>query len=1047
LPPNTELSLALALAHLVPEHLPALSADLTRCETDGLPFERDLELITAKGRHRWIRAIGEGARDAGGRIIAIRGAFTDISDRKRAELETRRIAGQLESTLDSLSDAIFTLDLEWRFTYINAKAERLLRRPRAELIGRVVWDEFKNEELDVFRRNYRLALDERRTVEFEYDDAEQAHWYEFRVSPMDGGLTVFVRDITNRRTAENELARLNRALRLLTACSEALIHVTDERELLHEVCRLAVETGGYRTAWVGYARQDEGKSVDTVAVFGEGRAYFDGLGVSWAPDVTAGQGPTGRTVRSGQPVVTEDFSREQTMAHRLARAIEYGFHGSVNLPLRDGDRTFGVLGLMSGEVRHVGSEEMALLREMTDDLAFGILNIRALLERQRLHAALDRLAESAVAGVGGEFFAHLAGNMAEALDADACVVARILPSNLARAVTLAVVIDGATKQNFEYELAGSPCARVVSRTGALVIDEIGTLFPGSELIADVGARTCVGECLYNALGEPAGLIYALFKEGDARSPFVMSTMHVFAVRAAAEVDRQASESRLREQASLLDRARDSIVVKDLQHRITYWNKSAELLYGWTAEEVIGRSTIDFLCTDVDLLKAATRTVTEVGEWQGELTQKTRNGDLVTVEARWTLVRDQTGTPTGILSIKTDVTQRKKLEQQFFRAQRLESIGTLAGGIAHDLNNVLTPIVLAIDLLRMSVHDPDGIEILDTIAVSANRGADMVRQVLSFARGMDGRRLDVQPQHLVQEIEKIVRETFSRQIAVRTFVASNLWSIVGDANQLHQVLLNLCVNARDAMPNGGELMISAENMMLDEQYAAMNIEAKVGPYVALQVEDTGAGIPAAIVEKIFDPFFTTKELTKGTGLGLSTSSAIVKSHGGFMRVYSEAGRGSRFCVYLPAELAKTSSGEAAELVEYKRGQGELVLVVDDEAAIRQVTKSTLESFGYRVIVATDGAEALALYVANAAEIAVVLTDMMMPIMDGVATIHALMRINPNVRIVAASGISANGTAARATGAGVRYFLPKPYTADSLLDVLWRALTEQPPATQA
>jgi PAS domain S-box-containing protein len=387
----------------------------------------------------------------------------------------------------------------------------------------------------------------------------------------------------------------------------------------------------------------------------------------------------------------------------------------------------------------------------------------------------------------------------------------------------------------------------------------------------------------------------------------------------------------------------------------------------------------------------------------------------------------------------DLTERKKLEQQFLRAQRMESIGTLAGGIAHDLNNSLGPIIMSLDLLKLRFTDTSSQELIEILQTSAQRGADMVRQVLSFARGMEGRRMEVQVRHLLSDVEKIARDTFSKDIGVRAIIPHDLWTVVGDPTQLHQVLLNLCVNARDAMPDGGVLTISAENITLDAQYMAMNPEAHAGPHVFLRVEDNGTGMPPEVMAKIFDPFFTTKELGKGTGLGLSTSLGIVQSHGGFIRVYSEPGKGTTFKVYLPAQT-ESSAAEAGEHVEeMPRGNGELILVVDDEASVRQITQQTLEAFGYRVLLAADGAEALATYTTHGTGISAVLTDMMMPVMDGPATIRVLRKLNAGLPIIAASGLSANGHVAQVVSLGVKHFLPKPYTAEMLLKTLQQVLT--------
>ena len=351
-------------------------------------------------------------------------------------------------------------------------------------------------------------------------------------------------------------------------------------------------------------------------------------------------------------------------------------------------------------------------------------------------------------------------------------------------------------------------------------------------------------------------------------------------------------------------------------------------------------------------------------------------------------------------------------------------------------------MMSIDLLKSSSDSPQTKKILQTIEVSAKRGADIVRQVLSFARGLEGDRIEIQLNDLLKDLQAIITDTFPKDIRLQFTFPQDTWIILGDPTQLHQVLLNLCVNARDAMHNGGELLVSVENSVLDEHYAAMNLQAKSGRYVKINVTDTGMGIPPKLIDKIFEPFFTTKELAKGTGLGLSTVMAIVKSHEGMINVYSEQGKGTTFSVYLPAadvssEARKVQTGR----LKLPQGNGETVLVVDDEPSILTITSQTLEKFGYRVLTATDGADALAVYLQHRDTVAVVLTDMMMPVMDGPAMIHALTRINPTIKIIAASGLNANGGKSNPSGTGVKHFLTKPYTAGTLCTTLRMILDEK------
>ena len=499
-------------------------------------------------------------------------------------------------------------------------------------------------------------------------------------------------------------------------------------------------------------------------------------------------------------------------------------------------------------------------------------------------------------------------------------------------------------------------------------------------------------------------------------------------------EQQRAEGKIEEQAALLDHAQDAIIVHDLNGRVTYWNNSARRVFGWTVDEALGQRVRDLLHDDGEPFDDAMAELLRHGAWTGELTQRNKDGSEVLVEGRWTIVRDDFGDPKSVLSINTDITEKKMLEAQFLRSQRMESIGTLAGGIAHDLNNVLGPIIMAVDLFKLKMTDPRDLELLETVAVSAQRGVDMVKQVLSFARGIEGQRALIRPPQLLKELARIVRDTFSKSITVLVSVSEETWNVLGDYTQLHQVLLNLCVNARDALPNGGILQLSASNTHIDPQFAAMHPDARPGSYVVLEVTDNGVGMEPEVIEKIFEPFFTTKALGMGTGLGLSTTLAITRSHGGFITVKSHIGQGTKFRVHLPANLDSGETYAGASNDEYPRGHGECVLVIDDEASVRSITSQTLEAFGYRVVTAVDGAEGVAKYRQLSSEISAVLTDLMMPVMDGVATIRALSQFNPLVRIVVASGLTGKAAEAEAAGEGVKSFLPKPYTASALLIAL-------------
>lgn len=652
----------------------------------------------------------------------------------------------------------------------------------------------------------------------------------------------------------------------------------------------------------------------------------------------------------------------------------------------------------------------------------------------------------------------------------------------------------------------------------------------------------------------------LLKQSLDRLPAAVS-------RALSEADgmrkRHLAEERMHEQAALLDKAQDAIYVRDLEQRIVYWNKGAERIYGWPAEDAIGKRADELFSTDNSSRREeAARQLFERGEWMGELSQSTRDGKEIVVESRRNLLYDAEGRPKSVLIINTDITEkkravqamteseerfrqlaeqsgevfwfvslnpqvltyispasekvlgfkpeqiyknpdvwmeaihvddqpqvrqawkdcilgatprfdseyriikpdrsvslvlasgtpirnttgeiiriggtakditeRKRVEGQMLRTQRLESIGTLAGGVAHDLNNALAPILMSVELMKMEY--PGASDMIDMIETSAKRGAEMVRQLLTFAKGVEGARLLIQPMHLLKEMEKIVKGTFPKSIRTQASFPKDLKTILGDSTQLHQVLLNLCVNARDAMPNGGTLTLEAENVELDAAYAASVPEAKPGSYVAWRVTDTGTGIPPEIIERIFEPFFSTKGPDKGTGLGLSTVIGIVKSHGGFVRVYSVPGQGTTFTVYLPAHGEESAAVNGEKMADGFSGNGETILVADDEPSVRQAARAVLTSLNFNVLTASDGTEALIQVAEKRSDLRAVLTDLHMPHMDGLAFVRALKRMLPDVGIIVASGRLDEREAKEFKTLGVSSVLEKPFNQKKLVEAL-------------
>ncbi|VVB94784.1 Chemotaxis protein CheY [uncultured archaeon] len=494
--------------------------------------------------------------------------------------------------------------------------------------------------------------------------------------------------------------------------------------------------------------------------------------------------------------------------------------------------------------------------------------------------------------------------------------------------------------------------------------------------------------------------------------------------------------------TLIDNIQDGVfIIQDAI--IQFANEAFARMSGYTVKEVIGKDFRELVAPE-DLEMVADRYLRRQAgedvphEYEFHILHKDgRTRILFNMNVGLITYRERLAS----MGTVKDITEKKKLESQLLRAQRMESIGTLASGIAHDINNVLTPIMLSGELLQERLTDEDSKRLLNTIKKSTHRGANLMKQVMSFAKGVEGERNPLQVSHLITEIRQITKETFPRNIEIKTDMPKDLWTISGDATQLHQVIMNLCVNARDAMSDGGILSISAENFFFDESYARMNIEAKIGPYIVITVSDTGMGIPVKILDRIFEPFFTTKEHGKGTGLGLSTALGIVRSHGGFINVYSEVGNGTAFKVYLPAittiETKKAEDGRS----KVSTGKGESVLIVDDEPQILEITRAILEKSGYKVITASNGMEAIALYKQNNCEIKIILMDMMMPVMDGPMSIQELRKVNPEVRIIAVSGLTDKDKIEKIKETQPHAFLTKPYTTEKLLMTIHEVISRK------
>jgi len=494
------------------------------------------------------------------------------------------------------------------------------------------------------------------------------------------------------------------------------------------------------------------------------------------------------------------------------------------------------------------------------------------------------------------------------------------------------------------------------------------------------------------------------------------------------------------QTEMLEQALDVIIVEEPDGRISFWNRAAEQLLGWQAREVIGRRLKSFAGAEVSsALYAATRTTSEKGEWRGEMALTAKDGRTVTFDFRRTLVRDRDGRPLAQLSIGNDLTGTRQLEEQLYRAQRMESISLLAAGIAHDLNNVLTPIIMALGLLKHDLREPGQIRIMATLEKSADRGASLVRQLLSFMQGTPSTAQAFNVNDAIREIGSVIRDTFPPSVELFEKSADGLWMVKAQGTHLHQVLLNLAVNARDAMPRGGKLEISAENVILSEEQARLVRSGRSGSYVMITVADTGTGIRPEDRERIWEPFFTTKPEGMGTGLGLPTVRGIVTRYTGFVDVDSVVGSGTCFRVYFPAVTDSVPGEDRPAATAPEKGNGENVLVIDASREVLDLTATVLNRYGYRTAAVADGLEGAALFQKDPGRFSVVVSDLQAASLCGRRLGLALRKLNPDVRLVFTGSDASQEESSDMRDLGAQ-FLAKPFQPAELLCAVISALKQ-------
>lgn len=1161
-PRGTRFTVGQALDFYAPEWRSLITDAFDACLEQGRPFDEELQIITARGQRVWVRSIGRAGFDQQGRVVQVHGAFQDISARKRATEETRRLASRLSATLESMTDGVFALDEDWRFTYMNREAGRLLARDTNAVVGKRLWDEFPGSETSEIGDAYRRAIAHNVTVEFDSFYAPMGIWFEVHAYPSEDGLTVYFRDITQRKQIEQEreherefldalleslsegivacdehgtlsvfnrvtrdlhglphealppeewgtrynlfaadgvtplatadiplfralrgeivkdavmviapvgrtprlvqcngqaiatvsgrklgavvamhditerdrserlLMQRTRALHLRSRCSEALIRVQNEQDLLYEICNIAVDGAGYRMAWVGYAVDSPEKPVSVQCHAGWTDGYLNSIHLSWDENRIDGKGPAGRVIRGGEAIFSNDLSRDESFRTWAAAAAARGYKGGVWLPLKNERRTFGVLSLYADEVRLISDEEVALLQGLANDLAFGICSIRVQDERRRLQSAVLKVAAAVSASSGNEFFEQLVRNMTEALGADAGFMAVLQPGDPPSVRIIAGVRDGQAMPAAEYDIRQTPCEALLHDEQSVIHSGVAALPGMAQSLIATGVEASVGRQLVDCEGRVIGCLFVLFDHHLEDPDFVTSTLRIFSTRAAAELDRQHADARIREQASLLDKAQDAIIVRSIDHRVLYWNKSAERMYGWPAHEAIGQRVSALFYLDDTVFRIATQQVVTTGEWTGEITQRRKDGSSLTVEGHWTLLTDADGKPKSILAINTDITHRLAVEAQLEQAQRLEAVGQLTGGVAHDFNNLLTVILGNSELLMEKLADNDRLRMLaEMTRTAAQRGADLTHRLLAFSRRQALEPRSVDTHGVLLGMHDMLRRTLGENIEIEFRHGSGLWRALVDPSQLEGAVLNLCINARDAMKGGGRLTMETTNAWLDDTHGTPYPDLSPGQYVLVAVSDTGTGIAPEHLARVFEPFFTTKEKGKGTGLGLSMVFGFVKQSRGHVKVYSEIGQGTTVKMYLPrADLSDEWSEDWSPDTGAERDAqdgDETVLLVEDDELVRQHARNVLLGLGYTVIEATNGPDALQI-IRGQSHIDLLFTDVIMPGgMNGPQLVEAAHGVRPQLKVLYTSGYTENAIVHQGRLDKGVHLLNKPY----------------------
>ncbi|MGA2640361.1 MAG: PAS domain S-box protein [Spirochaetia bacterium] len=800
------------------------------------------------------------------------------------------------------------------------------------------------------------------------------------------GVVCAGRDITEHKRAETENARMNRALRMLSDSNQALIHTTDETSLLNETCRIAVDVGGYRMARVEFAEHDEAKTLRPVAHAGFESGYIESANATWTwADTERGRGPGGTAIRTGQPCIARNIELDPAFAPWRETAIQRGYKSVIALPLISEGETLGTLGIYSAEIDAFDAKEVDILKELAGDLAFGITALRTRAKRDQAEEALRESEKR---------YRLIAENTADTIAIfDLDLRTTYVSPSVQKLIGFTV--QETLERSLDQILTPESLQKAYTAFAEQIeLEKTGQQDPSRTVLLELEVYCKAGSTLW------VELVVSSLRDNNLKPTGLLTVTRDITKRRQAEAARQLL-------ASAIEQAAETIVITDAAATIEYVNPAFEAVTGYAREEVVGRNPRILKSGEQDAAFYASLwdAISNGRTWTGRLVNRKKDGTRFIENATISPVFDSAGAIVKYVAVKHDVTRERQLEDQLRQVQKMESVGRLTGGVAHDFNNILQAITGYCDLLKAGVSDENQ-QYVEEITKAAERATTLTAQLLAFSRRQILRPRVVETKDLIRSMQKMLERVIGEDIELRTLIDPDTGNFLADPGRMEQVLLNLAINARDAMPSGGKLTLETSNRAFDAEYVRDHPGVKAGQYVRIAVSDTGVGMDQETLSHIFEPFFTTKEMGKGTGLGLSTVYGIVKQSEGYINCYSEKGRGTTFTIHLPLTLEEADNPlVAGQGTTAPRGT-ETILLVDDDSAVRSVARIAMEEAGYVVIEASGGEEALRDVRAHNLTIELLVTDVVMPRMSGKELAQKLGEMCPGVRVLYVSGYTAN-----------------------------------------